>query len=235
VLRYIDHKKMGRGIHGWLDSHFHFSFAEYYNPKNIQFGVLRVINDDMVEPGMGFDTHPHENMEIISYVVDGELTHGDSMGNKQTLTRGQVQYMSAGTGVLHSEYNLNKTGLRFLQIWILPDKNGYTPNYGDYRFAFEDRRDTWLPVASGTENKTSKAPIRIHADINAYAAVVSKGKKLEFETAKDRQAYLVLIEGSAMVNNIEMSMRDAIEITEENITISAGEDAHLLIIEMAKG
>jgi redox-sensitive bicupin YhaK (pirin superfamily) len=108
MLHYIDHTKMGRGVHGWLDSHFHFSFAEYYNPENIQFGILRVINDDMVESQMGFDTHPHENMEIISYVVDGELTHGDSMGNKQTLTRGQVQYMSAGTGVLHSEYNLGK-------------------------------------------------------------------------------------------------------------------------------
>jgi redox-sensitive bicupin YhaK (pirin superfamily) len=235
MLRYIDHGKMGRGIHGWLDSHFHFSFADYYNPKNMQFGILRVLNDDMVEPGTGFDTHPHENMEIISYVVDGELTHGDSMGNKQTLTRGQVQYMSAGTGVLHSEYNLGKEGLRFLQIWILPDKEGYKPNYGDYRFKFEDRRDTWLPIASSTENEKSNAPIRIHSDINAYAAMVSKGKDLDFEVAKNRQAYLVLIEGNAKVNNVELSMRDAIEITEENIILHAGSDAHALIIEMAKG
>ena len=135
MLRYIDHTKMGRGIHGWLDSHFHFSFAEYYNPQNIQFGVLRVVNDDMVQPGTGFDTHPHQNMEILSYVVQGELTHADNMGNEQTLTRGQVQYMSAGTGVLHSEYNMGKDLLRFLQIWILPDASGYQPNYGDYRLS----------------------------------------------------------------------------------------------------
>ncbi|WP_010255819.1 pirin family protein [Treponema primitia] len=234
MLRYIDHTKMGRGIHGWLDSHFHFSFADYYNPENIQFGILRVINDDMVEPGMGFDTHPHENMEIISYVVDGELTHGDSMGNKKTLTRGQVQYMSAGTGVQHLEYNLGKEGLRFLQVWIFPDKIGYKPNYGDCRFNFEDRRDTWLPIASSTNNEKSKAPIRIHADINAYATIVSKGKSLTFEVAKNRQAYLVLVEGSATVNDVQLSMRDAVEITEENITLHAGEDAHALIIEMAK-
>jgi redox-sensitive bicupin YhaK (pirin superfamily) len=189
----------------------------------------------MVESQMGFDTHPHENMEIISYVVDGELTHGDSMGNKQTLTRGQVQYMSAGTGVLHSEYNLGKRGLRFLQIWIFPDKDGYKPNYGDYRFVFEDRRDTWLPIASGTDNKKSEAPIKIHADINAYATIVSKGKTLAFEVAKNRQAYLVLIEGSARLNDIQLSMRDAVEITEENITLSAEEEAHAFIIEMAKG
>jgi redox-sensitive bicupin YhaK (pirin superfamily) len=234
MLRYIDHTKMGRGIHGWLDSHFHFSFAEYYNPDNIHFGILRVINDDMVKPGKGFETHPHENMEIISYVVDGELTHGDSMGNKQTLTRGQVQYMSAGTGVLHSEHNLGKEGLRFLQIWIFPDKDGYKPNYGDHRFVFEDRRDTWLPIAASTENEKSKAPIRIHADINAYATILSKGKDLEAEVAKNRQAYLVLMEGSAAVNGIKLSMRDAIEITEEDITLHAEEEAHALIIEMAK-
>lgn len=105
MIKFIDSKKMGRGKHDWLDSHFHFSFADYYNPQNMQFGVLRVINDDLVKPNTGFDTHPHKNMEIISYVVDGELSHSDSMNNQHTLTRGQVQYMSAGTGVLHSEHN----------------------------------------------------------------------------------------------------------------------------------
>jgi redox-sensitive bicupin YhaK (pirin superfamily) len=235
MLRFIDHAKMGRGIHGWLDSHFHFSFAEYYNPENIHFGVLRVINDDMVQPGEGFETHPHENMEIISYVIEGELTHADSMGNSQTLTRGQVQSMSAGTGVEHSEFNLGKKLLRFLQIWIFPDKEGYEPNYGEYRFALDDRRDCWMPIASNTADQKSRAPVRIHADINAYAAIVSKGKALEFEVSKTRQAYLVLAEGSAMVNDVKLSMRDAVEITEENITLHADEDAHAFIIEMAKG
>lgn len=118
MLRVVDSGNMGSSNLGWLRSKFHFSFAEYYNPHNIKFGVLRVINDDLVESNTGFDTHPHRNMEIISYVVNGELTHGDSMGNKNTITRGHVQYMSAGTGVYHSEHNLGKDELRFLQIWI---------------------------------------------------------------------------------------------------------------------
>lgn len=140
---------MGRSELGWLHSLFHFSFAEYYNPENIQFGTLRVVNDDQIEPGKGFDTHAHSNMEIISYVVDGVLTHRDSMNNQRELTRGQVQYMSAGTGITHSEYNLTEGISRFLQIWILPDKKGYQPNYGDYRFDWADRENKWLHIVSG--------------------------------------------------------------------------------------
>jgi redox-sensitive bicupin YhaK (pirin superfamily) len=240
MIKYIDHKGMGKADHGWLNSHFHFSFAEYYNRKNIQFGVLRVLNDDLVQCDEGFDTHPHENMEILSYVVQGELTHKDSMGNKQTLTRGQVQYMSAGTGVLHSEFNLGKDLLRFLQIWIFPDKTGYKPNYGDYRFNIEDRRDKWLPLASGVDNKTSSAPVRIHQDINAYAAIISAGQSLNFVIEKNRQAYLVLIEGSAKITGAEsgltadLAMRDAAEISGESVTIDAKEESHFLIIEMVK-
>ena len=234
MLRFIDHTKMGRGMHGWLDSHFHFSFAEYYNPANIQFGVLRVVNDDMVQPGKGFDTHPHQNMEILSYVVDGELTHADSMGNRQTLTRGQVQYMSAGTGVLHSEYNLGGDVLRFLQIWIYPDRQGLKPNYGDYRFRLEDRYDRWMPVASNVDNEGSKAPIRIHADINAYATILSEGKTMDFEVKAGRQAYLVLIEGEAEIGGMKLSERDAMEITEQDISIHALKQAHILVIEMEK-
>lgn len=234
MLRYIDHTKMGRGIHGWLDSHFHFSFAEYYNPQNIQFGVLRVVNDDMVQPGTGFDTHPHQNMEILSYVVQGELTHADNMGNEQTLTRGQVQYMSAGTGVLHSEYNMGKDLLRFLQIWILPDASGYQPNYGDYRFKLEDRENRWLPIATGTDNGGSKAPIRIHADINAYASILGAGKSLAFMTGEDRQAYLVVVEGEAEIEGIRLAERDALEITGQDVTIKALRDTHMVVIEMAK-
>ncbi|MDR1777663.1 MAG: pirin family protein [Desulfovibrio sp.] len=234
MLRHIESKKMGRGIHGWLDSHFHFSFAEYYNPDNVHFGVLRVLNDDMVQPGTGFDTHPHENMEIISYVVEGELTHADSMKNKQTLTRGQVQYMSAGTGVLHSEHNLGENLLRFLQIWILPDARGLKPQYGDYRFKFADRRGVWLPIATGVNNSDSKAPIRIHADVNVYAAMLDMGQSLDFKVAAGRQAYLTLIEGDADINGVKLTERDALEIVEENITIRAGEKAHVLIIEMTR-
>lgn len=234
MLRVIDSAKMGRGQHDWLDSHFHFSFAEYFNPQNIRFGVLRVVNDDLVQPGTGFDAHPHKNMEIISYVVDGALTHQDSMGNEHTLTRGQSQYMSAGTGVLHSEYNHGKEILRFLQIWILPDAPDYPPNYGDHRFVWEDRVSKWLPIATWYENTASTAPIKVHADVNVYVAAVPAGEAIELTIAPGRQAYLVLIEGSVAVKDLCLKMRDALEITEEKIDIQVSGDAHLLVIEMRK-
>jgi redox-sensitive bicupin YhaK (pirin superfamily) len=147
--------------------------------------------------------------------------------------------MSAGTGVLHSEFNLGKDLLRFLQIWILPDKKGYKPNYGDYRFNIEDRRDKWLCLASGVENAT--APIRVHQNINAYAAIISTGKSLTFDIEKNRQAYLVLIEGSAKITGAEsgqsadLAMRDAAEIIGESVVVNAEEESHVLAIEMAKG
>ncbi|MDR3365221.1 MAG: pirin family protein [Clostridiales Family XIII bacterium] len=234
MLHYIDHKKMGRGVHDWLDSHFHFSFAEYFNPLNINFGALRVINDDLVKPGKGFGAHPHENMEIISYVVDGELTHGDSMGNRHTLTRGQVQYMSAGTGVTHSEFNLGNDTLRFLQVWILPDGRGYQPNYGDYRFEFGQREGKWLPIATWTENTESAAPIKIHQDVNVFATYIKAGGTGRFSVAEGRQAYMALIEGGAGVNGIKLAARDALEIAEEDVEIRASSDAHIFLVEMGK-
>lgn len=234
MLKYIDSKKMGRSKLGWLDSYFHFSFADYYNPKNVQFGALRVINDDLIQPHTGFDTHPHKDMEIITYVVDGAVTHADSMANRHTLSRGQVQYMSAGTGVTHSEHNLGDEMLRLLQIWILPDRANHTPNYGDYPFALEDRADCWMPIASAFENTSSAAPVRVHADVNLYASIVSAKSSLAFEVAANRQAYLVLIEGEADVGGIHLCARDALEITEENITVSAVTASHILAIEMEK-
>lgn len=234
MLRHIDSRKMGRSRLGWLDSHFHFSFAEYYNPDNIRFGVLRVLNDDVFQPHTGFDTHPHKNMEIISYVVEGELTHADSMKNRHTLTAGQVQYMSAGTGVFHSEHNLSELPLRFLQIWILPDKEGYLPRYGDFPFNMADRYDKWLQIAAYTDDRASDVPVKIHSDINMYTTIISKDRQADLKVNKGRQAYLVLIEGCAEINGIELKMRDAIEIVEEDIVIKAQEKSHVLAIEMAK-
>jgi redox-sensitive bicupin YhaK (pirin superfamily) len=235
MLRYIDSEKMGRSVHLWLDSRHHFSFAEYYNPDNMQFGDLRVLNDDLVNPGRGFDIHPHKNMEVLSYVVNGELTHEDSMGNRSSLTRGQVQYMSAGTGIFHSEYNnRDDETLRFLQIWILPDRNGYEPNYGEYRFGLEERMNRWLPIAAGVNNADNGAPIRIHADIYAFASILTRDSDLEFVVSRNRQAYMVLIEGEVTVNGLRLSACDALEITEETINLRAASDAHILLIEMAK-
>lgn len=231
MLRKIESKNMGSSNLGWLKSKFHFSFAEYYNPDNINFGVLRVINDDLVQSNTGFDTHPHRDMEIISYVVNGELTHGDNMGNKNTITRGHVQYMSAGTGVFHSEHNLGKDTLRFLQIWIFPDKEGYNPNYGDYRFNWDDRQNKWLHMVS---NQAGNAPIKIHQDMNIYSLELEKGKEIDFPVKKGRQAYLVQIEGNSLINKIELNERDAMEIVEEDILIKAKKTSHIIILEMNK-
>lgn len=231
MLRKMDSKNMGTGDHGWLKSTFHFSFANYYNPENIQFGALRVINDDLIQPGTGFDTHPHRDMEIISYVVDGELTHRDSMGNQQTITRGHVQYMSAGTGVYHSEYNLGQETLRLLQIWILPVRAGYAPNYGDVAFRWEDRKNQWLHMISGADGE---AEIKIQQDANLYSLELEKGREIDFSVEEGRQAYLVQIEGTSSINDVQLTAQDGLEIIEEEILIKAEETSHILLIEMKK-
>lgn len=231
MIRLISHKKMGRSSLGWLESWFHFSFAEYYNSDNINYGVLRVINDDTIRPGTGFDLHSHRDMEIITYVIDGELTHADSMNNQRTLKRGDVQYMSAGTGVVHSEHNLGEKPLRLLQIWILPDRRGLEPQYGDYRFSWDDRLNRWLHIVS---ELGSTAPIQIHQDINLYASALCAEKELTFEIHPGRQVYLVQIEGSASINGRVLTEKDAAEAAGEPLTIRAQTDSHLLLFEMAQ-
>lgn len=231
MLRKLDSKNMGSSNLGWLRSKFHFSFAEYFNPDNINFGVLRVINDDLIEAGTGFDTHPHRDMEIITYVIDGELTHKDSMNNENTIGRGHVQYMSAGKIVYHSEHNFGNDILRLLQIWIYPDKLGYKPNYGDFRFDWEDRKNKWLHMVS---SKVGAAPIKINQDMNIYSLELEKGKEIEFQVSSERQAYLVQIEGTSSINGIKLADRDGMEIVEEDILIKAEETSHILILEMRK-
>jgi quercetin 2,3-dioxygenase len=231
MIRKIDHNKMGASDLGWLKSIFHFSFSDYYNPNNMEFGALRVLNDDLINPGTGFDTHPHKNMEIISYVVKGELTHKDSMGNESKLYRGHIQYMSAGTGVEHSEFNHSKPILRILQLWIKPDQLGYEPVYGEHRFNWNDRKNTLLPLFSG---KNGSAPVKINQDVNGFAIDLERRQKLNLEVLEGRQAYIVQIEGSSLINGITLNQRDAIEIIEENVLIKSLGDAHLLILDMKK-
>ncbi|SHE59992.1 pirin family protein [Alkalibacter saccharofermentans] len=228
VLRLTD---MGKSDRGWLKSIFHFSFSEYYNPDKIEFGVLRVVNDDIVQPENGFETHPHKDMEIISYVVSGELTHGDSMGNKKVVTRGQVQYMSAGKGIYHSEHNYGKDPLRFIQIWIKPDAKNHDPDYGDYRFEWEDRKNKWLHMVSG---KKGEAQIKVNQDANIYSLELDEGKEVDFPVEKGRQGYLVQIEGTSVINGLTLKERNAMEIVEEEISIKAEKTSHILLIEMKK-
>lgn len=233
MLKKLPKENMGTSNLGWLESRFHFSFAEYRNPNNINFGVLRVLNDDIVHPQSGFDTHPHSNMEIISYVVNGEITHKDSMGNSETLKRGEVQYLSAGDGIYHSEHNVHKSDdLRLLQIWIIPPKSGLPRLYGSKRYEEKDRINKFLNIVSSTNGT---ADIKIYQDINIYVSELEVDKSLEFEIKENRQVYFVQIEGSSNINEITLNAGDAMEIVDiEKIEIKALENSHFLFIEMAK-
>ena len=230
MIRKIESSTMGSSHLGWLNSLFHFSFAEYRNPKNINFGALRVINDDLIAPHTGFDPHPHRDMEIISYVIDGHLTHADSMGNKSTLNRGEIQYMSAGTGVQHSEHNRSDEPLRLLQIWIFPDRNNHVPAYGEYRFPWEARVNQWFHIVSQVGGK---APININQDANLYVIELRAGQKTEFTVEKGRQVYLVQIEGTSEINGLTVNERDALASIETDLNITAFGTSHLLVIELS--
>jgi redox-sensitive bicupin YhaK (pirin superfamily) len=231
MLKKLPKENMGTSNLGWLESRFHFSFAEYRNPNNINFGVLRVLNDDIIHPRSGFDTHPHDNMEIISYVVDGEITHKDSMGNSETLSRGEVQYLSAGDGIFHSEHNIHESkDLRLLQIWIIPPQRGLPRLYGSHRFKKEQRENKLLNVVSSQEGD---AVIKIYQDIKIFVSELDKNKTLNYKINNNRQVYFVLIEGKANINGVELNHGDAMEITlEENLEINSIDKSHFLFIEM---
>lgn len=225
-------QELGHANHGWLDSHFHFSFAEYYNPKRVHFGVLRVVNDDLIAPQTGFDLHGHRDMEILSYIIRGELTHGDSMGHQETLHAGEAQYMSAGSGVEHSEHNFGTSEGRFLQIWVLPDKHGVTPQYGDLRIPFDVRVDQWFHLVSP---QPEAAPITMHQDVNMHVLYLHAGNQATYEVAPGRQAYVIQIEGDALINEqVSLSHGDGLEVIETDLTYKAQTDCHVFVIEMAK-
>ena len=233
MLKKLSKENMGTSNLGWLESRFHFSFAEYRNPNNMNFGVLRVLNDDIVHPKSGFDTHHHANMEIISYVVNGEITHKDSMENSETLKRGEVQYLSAGDGIYHSEHNLHKSDdLRLLQIWIIPPKSGLSRLYGSKQYEEKDKKNKFLNIVSSTDGN---ADIKIYQDINIYVSELEIDKSLEFEIKENRQVYFVQIEGISSINGLILENGDAMEIVDEKrIEIKALENSHFLFIEMAK-
>ena len=233
MLKKLQKENMGTSNLGWLESRFHFSFSNYYNPKNMCFGVLRVLNDDIIHTTSGFDMHPHENVEIITYVINGELTHKDSLGNIETLTRGDIQYLSAGDGIYHSEYNKNKSlDLRLLQIWIIPPKVGLPRLYGSNKFEEIQRKNKFLNIVSG-QNGT--ADIKIHQDINIYVSQLDSDKNLDFNIKENKQIYFVQIEGKSDINGLVLNNGDAVEIiNEKQINIKALENSHFLFIEMAK-
>ncbi|PRW58902.1 pirin domain-containing [Chlorella sorokiniana] len=233
----------------WLESRFHFSFADYYNPKNMNFGALRVVNDDLVKPKAGFGAHPHTNAEIFSYIVQGELSHRDSMGNYESLPRGCVQYMSAGTGVVHAEMNDGDKTCRFLQVWLTPDQRGHKPQYGSARYEKQHRHNKLLHLLGGTgavpqwKNIEAGEAIALHQDANVFASESDAGVSHDITLAAGRQAYLVCIEGSMTVSTsdteVALSQRDAAELVADRkpvyLQLTAGDKgSHFLLIEMKK-
>ena len=233
MLKLLKKENMGSSNLGWLESRFHFSFAEYRNPENINFGVLRVLNDDIIHPQSGFGTHPHHDMEIISYVVKGKITHKDSMGNEESLSRGEVQYLSAGTGIQHSEYNNTDEDLRLLQIWIIPPKKGMDTLYGSHRYKEQQRKNKLLQIVSPQDGD---AIVKIYQDANIYVSELDAQMSLEYEIKENRQVYFVLIEGTLSLNGVMMDYGDAIEIRDEKlITMQALENSHFLFIEIPFG
>ncbi len=230
MLNKITKESMGKSNLGWLQSRFHFSFAEYRNPDNVNFGVLRVLNDDIILPKSGFDMHPHANMEIVSYIIDGEISHKDSMGNEETLGRGEVQYMSAGDGVVHAEYNMGNENLRLLQIWIFPPKKGLDTLYGSYRYKESERKNKLLKIVS-SQDEDSK--IKLYQDVNFYVSELDEDKPIEFDIKENRQVYYVQIEGSAKINGVQLDYGDAMEITDESkLRVKPITKSHFLFIEM---
>jgi len=233
MLKKLPKENMGTSNLGWLESRFHFSFAEYKNYDNINFGVLRVLNDDIIHPQSGFEMHPHHDMEIISYIVDGEITHRDSIGNEEVLKRGEMQYMSAGSGIVHAEHNKNiSEDLRLLQIWIVPPKKNLQTLYGSYQYEKEQRENVLLNIVSSQDGC---AAVKLHQDVNIFVSELEVGKVLEFEIKKNRQVYFVQIEGSSNVSGVTLDNGDAMEITKETLLeIKAQQNSHFLFIEMAE-
>lgn len=226
-------KSSERGFadHGWLKSFHTFSFAGYYDPANMGFGPLRVINEDRVAPGQGFGKHPHRDMEIISYVLEGELEHKDSMGTGSVIRPGDVQRMSAGTGVFHSEYNPSpKNAVHFLQIWIEPDELGIKPAYEQKFFAPQDKRGKLRLIASPDGHDGS---VSIHQDAELYAALVDGGEQVVHGLGKDRRAYVHVARGAASVNGQALGAGDALKIDgEAEVRIERGANAEVLVFDL---
>jgi redox-sensitive bicupin YhaK (pirin superfamily) len=203
---------LGAANHGWLDAHHHFSFADYYNPRRNNWGALRVWNDDTIAAQSGFPPHPHRDMEIITYVREGAITHQDSMGNKGRTAAGDVQVMSAGTGVRHAEYNLEAGPTTLFQIWIMPDRAGGEPGWGTKQFPKANRSGKWSVLASG---KGDADALAIRADARVLGAALEAGQELIYDAAPGRHIYLTPATGSLEVNGQRVNARDGVAILDE--------------------
>ena len=228
---------LGAANHGWLDAHHHFSFAGYHDPSRVNWGNLRVWNDDKIAPKSGFPTHPHSDMEIITYVRTGAITHRDSMGNEGRTEAGDVQVMSAGTGVQHSEFNLEDEDTTLFQIWIIPDERGGAPSWGAKQFPKGDRAGQFVPLASGTANdndaENGALPIRTNARV--LGATIKAGESVTYTPSDaSRHLYLVPATGKIRIDDVEANARDGVAITQqESVTITALEDSEVVLVDAA--
>ncbi|PJI49316.1 MAG: hypothetical protein CTR55_08075 [Pseudomonas sp.] len=225
-------QQLGGANHGWLNAKHHFSFAEYYDPERMDWGNLRVWNDDEIAAGTGFPPHPHREMEIITYVRQGAITHQDSLGNKGRTEAGDVQVMSAGSGIVHSEYNLEKDVTKIFQIWIIPSVRGGTPSWGAKPFPKGDRAGRFVTLASGHEEDADA--LRIRAEGRLVAATLKAGQTAEYELGNGRRAYLVPAAGKVEVNGVELLARDGAAIADEAVVkVTALEDSEVILVDVA--
>jgi redox-sensitive bicupin YhaK (pirin superfamily) len=225
-------KSLGGANHGWLDAKHHFSFADYYDPARMGWGALRVWNDDTIAPNTGFPAHPHADMEIVTYVREGAITHQDNQGNKGRTEAGDVQVMSAGSGIRHSEYTLEPDQTRIFQIWIVPNRRGGAPSWGAKPFPKGDRSGRFVTLASGFEDDTDALPIR--TDARVLGATLKAGETAEYTLGKNRHGYLVPAKGTVEVNGVRLEARDGAAIQDEAVVrVTAVEDAELVFVDAA--
>jgi redox-sensitive bicupin YhaK (pirin superfamily) len=222
----------GRANHGWLDTHFTFSFADYFDPEHVQFRTLRVMNDDRVAGGGGFPMHPHRDMEIVTYVLEGALEHRDSMGNGSVIKPGDVQYMSAGSGVTHSEFNPSKTEpVHLYQIWMLPEKKGLKPAYDQKTFSEADKRGKLRLVASPDGRDGS---LKIRQDNELYATVLGAGDSVKHALKPERHAYVQVARGSVKLNGQQLTEGDGAAISaEKSVELTGVKDSEVLLFDLA--
>jgi len=224
--------KLGGADHGWLKAKHHFSFANYYDPSNVSHGALRVWNDDEIAPNTGFPAHPHANMEIITYVREGAITHQDSLGNKGRTEAGDVQVMSAGSGIRHAEYNLESTTTRIFQIWIEPTTDGGQPTWGAKPFPKSNRSGQFVTLASGFADDADALPIRAQARV--LGTTLKAGERAEYDADNGRHLYLVPATGRVEVNGVSVNARDGAAIRDEaRLAITALEDSELVLVDAA--
>ena len=232
MIEIFESETRGSADHGWLRARHTFSFADYFDPERVSFGALRVINEDRIAPGKGFGTHPHRDMEIITYVIDGAIEHKDSMGNGTIITAGEVQRMTAGTGVAHSEFNpSNDSELHLLQIWIIPERNGLQPGYEQIRFPREDKLNRLRLIGSRDGRDGS---ITIHQDVDLFGSVLEKGRSVKHVVPTGRKIFVQLIKGNIDVNGQPLAAGDGAKIKDVNgLTISASSEAEFLVFDMS--